>query len=110
MNNEQILLIYLMIWAQKLPHNLNILLLYRFPSNFENFRIANGTRYQLPKPEDIEVKIIQETNVRKNHENVDNEENTFYSNKYSNINATYNKCKNSSHSIRLVDKTESKLG
>lgn len=44
---------------------LAILLLYSLPSNFENFRCAIESRDDLPSPEVLRVKIIEESEARK---------------------------------------------
>jgi len=45
---------------------LAILLLYSLPSNFENFRCAIESRANLPTPETLRVKIIEESDARGN--------------------------------------------
>lgn len=45
---------------------LSIMLLYSMPSNFENFRCAIESRDELPTPETLRVKILEEHEARKN--------------------------------------------
>lgn len=45
---------------------LAILLLYSLPVNFENFRCATESRDELPTPEVLRIKIIEEYDARKN--------------------------------------------
>lgn len=47
---------------------LTILLLYSLPDSFENFRCAIETRDELPKPEILRVKILEEFQSRKSTE------------------------------------------
>ncbi|GBM29715.1 Fatty acyl-CoA reductase 1 [Araneus ventricosus] len=47
---------------------LTILLLYSIPESYENFRIAIESRDELPSPETLKIKIIEEANARKNKE------------------------------------------
>ena len=47
------------------PDLLAILLLYSLPSNFENFRCAIESRDELPTPEALRVKIVEESNARR---------------------------------------------
>lgn len=44
---------------------LTIMLLYSLPGSFENFRCAIESRDQLPGPEDLKIKILEETEARK---------------------------------------------
>lgn len=44
---------------------LTIMLLYSLPSNFENFRCAIESRDNLPSPESLRTKIIEESDARK---------------------------------------------
>ena len=48
------------------PDLLAIMLLYSLPPNFENFRCAIESRDELPNPETLRVKIIEESDARKN--------------------------------------------
>jgi hypothetical protein len=48
------------------PDLLAIMLLYSLPSSFENFRCAIESRDELPDPETLRVKIIEENDARKN--------------------------------------------
>lgn len=45
---------------------LTIMLLYSLPQNLENFRVAIESRDDLPKPDALKIKIIEEFNARKN--------------------------------------------
>lgn len=45
---------------------LSIMLLYSMPSNFEHFRCAIESRDELPSPEALRVKILEEYEARKN--------------------------------------------
>lgn len=45
---------------------LTVMILYSLPSTFENFRCAVESRYELPSPEVICVKIIEESDAKKN--------------------------------------------
>ncbi|GBM98018.1 Intersectin-1 [Araneus ventricosus] len=47
---------------------LAILLLYSIPESYENFRIAIESRDELPSPETLKIKLIEEANARKNKE------------------------------------------
>ncbi|GBN77496.1 hypothetical protein AVEN_264689-1 [Araneus ventricosus] len=47
---------------------LTILLLYSIPESYENFRIAIESRDELPSPETLKIKLIEEANARKNNE------------------------------------------
>lgn len=47
------------------PDLLAIMLLYSLPRTFENFRVAIESRDELPAPETLRVKIIEETDARK---------------------------------------------
>ncbi|CAB0004910.1 unnamed protein product [Nesidiocoris tenuis] len=46
---------------------LTIMLLYSLPEEFENFRCAIESRDDLPKPETLRTKIIEEADARKNN-------------------------------------------
>lgn len=48
------------------PDLLSIMLLYSLPSSFENFRCAIESRDNLPSPDILRVKIIEESDARKN--------------------------------------------
>jgi hypothetical protein len=48
------------------PDLLAIMLLYSLPSSFENFRCAIESRDELPDPETLREKIIEENDARKN--------------------------------------------
>ncbi|GBN82112.1 hypothetical protein AVEN_509-1 [Araneus ventricosus] len=47
---------------------LTILLLYSIPESYENFRIAIESRDELPSPETLKIKLIEEANARKDKE------------------------------------------
>ncbi|GBM36055.1 hypothetical protein AVEN_254862-1 [Araneus ventricosus] len=47
---------------------LTILLLYSIPESYENVRIAIESRDELPSPETLKIKLIEEANARKNKE------------------------------------------
>ena len=48
------------------PDLLTVMLLYSLPSSFENFRCAIESRDNLPTPESLRTKIIEEYDARKN--------------------------------------------
>ena len=48
------------------PDLLSVMLLYSLPPTFENFRCAIESRDELPTPEVVRVKIIEESDARKN--------------------------------------------
>ena len=48
------------------PDLLAIILLYSLSPNFENFRCAIESRDELPNPETLRMKIIEESDARKN--------------------------------------------
>jgi hypothetical protein len=48
------------------PELLSIMLLYSLPPSFENFRCAIESRDELPSPEALRVKIVEESDARKN--------------------------------------------
>ena len=48
------------------PDLLAVMLLYSLPPTFENFRCAIESRDELPTPEVVRVKIIEENDARKN--------------------------------------------
>lgn len=56
---------------------LTIILLYSLPENFENFRCAIESRDELPKPEVLRIKIIEEFEARKSRDGV-NIQNAMY--------------------------------
>ncbi len=58
---------------------LSIMLLDSLPENFENFRCAMESRDDLPKPEDLRIKIMEEYQARMNkcEENVPNVPNSY---------------------------------
>lgn len=45
---------------------LTVMLLYSLPPSYENFRCAIESRDELPTPENLRIKIIEEHNARKN--------------------------------------------
>lgn len=45
------------------------MLLYSLPSSYENFRCAIESRDELPSPETLRIKIIEESDARKNDTN-----------------------------------------
>lgn len=47
---------------------LAIMLLYSLPASFENFRCAIESRDELPKPEILKIKILEESEARKSKE------------------------------------------
>lgn len=51
------------------PSVLSVLLLYSLPSSYENFRCAMESRDELPKPEALKVKIMEEDTVRRHNLN-----------------------------------------
>lgn len=48
------------------PDLLSVMLLYSLPPSFENFRCAIESRDELPSPENLRIKIIEEYDARKN--------------------------------------------
>lgn len=48
------------------PDLLTVMLLYSLPASFENFRCAIESRDNLPTPETLRTKIIEESDARKN--------------------------------------------
>lgn len=60
---------------------LTIIMLYSLPEKFENFRIAIETRDDLPKPEVLRIKILEEYEAREERENKQIEGNVLYVNK-----------------------------
>ncbi|KMQ89437.1 retrovirus-related pol polyprotein from transposon tnt 1-94 [Lasius niger] len=48
------------------PDQLAIIMLYSLPSSFENFRVAIESRDELPEPETLRTKIVEESDARKN--------------------------------------------
>lgn len=48
------------------PDVLAIALLYSLPSSFDNFRVAIESRHELPDPDALRVKIIEEHDARRN--------------------------------------------
>ena len=59
------------------PDLLSIMMLYSLPVAYENFRIAVETRDTLPSPEELKIKIIEESEARKNMDCKENEEAFF---------------------------------
>jgi len=53
------------------PDLLAIMLLYSLPPNFENFRCAIESRDDLPTPETLRIKIIEESDARKSASGTD---------------------------------------
>ncbi|KRY26977.1 Retrovirus-related Pol polyprotein from transposon TNT 1-94, partial [Trichinella spiralis] len=47
---------------------LSILLLYAIPDSYESFRVAIESRDELPKPEVLKIKLLEECEARKNRE------------------------------------------
>lgn len=60
---------------------LAILLLYSLPDSYETFRCAVETRDELPKPEILRVKIIEESESRKSKEDNKDQCNALYAKK-----------------------------
>lgn len=58
---------------------LSIMMLYSLPSSFENFRIAIESRDALPTPENLKIKICEESEARKNHDSEQTSEGAFLS-------------------------------
>lgn len=56
---------------------LSIMLLYSLSPSFENFRIAIESRDTLPSPDDLKIKIIEESEAR-SKDTIRNNEDTFY--------------------------------
>lgn len=48
------------------PDQLAIMMLYSLPSTFESFRVAIESRDDLPDPETLRTKIVEESDARKN--------------------------------------------
>lgn len=62
------------------PDLVSIMMLYSLPATYENFRIAVETRDTLPKPEELKIKICEESDARKNTESTEFEQ-AYYSKK-----------------------------
>lgn len=61
---------------------LSIMMLYSLPATYENFRIAVESRDHLPIPEDLKIKIIEESEARRQNSHERNEgEGALYSRK-----------------------------
>lgn len=60
------------------PDLLAILLIYSLPISFENFRCAIESRDQLPDPESLRIKIIEESDAR-NNSRAETPQNAMYS-------------------------------
>lgn len=58
-------------------HLVSILLLYSIPSSYENFRCAIESRDELPNPESLIVKMLDEFNARQTHTSGTNVENAL---------------------------------
>lgn len=60
-----------------------MIMVYGLPSSYDNFRIAVKSRDQLPSPEDLKIKIIEESETRRNTitdaEKTNRREGAFYS-------------------------------
>lgn len=67
-----------------------IMLLYSLPHSFENFRCAIESRDNLPSPEIIRIKAIEESDARKNDTRVLKTQNAMFANKRNqkNVNKT----------------------
>lgn len=63
---------------------LTIMMLYSLSSDYENFRVAIESRDILPKPEELKIKIIEESDARHHNDNYESgqeqqqEENAFF--------------------------------
>lgn len=85
------------------PELLSIMMLYSLSQNYENFRVAIESRDSLPNPEVLKIKIIEESEARKNSCVRENEEGVFYSrnrrqgNNNGNFRYRCNKCKKKGH-------------
>lgn len=86
------------------PELLSIMMLYSLPQNYENFRIAIESRDKLPIPDELKIKIIEESEARKNNDIRENAEGAFYSKNYrkqgnnsGHFKYRCNKCKKKGH-------------
>lgn len=79
------------------PDLLSIMMLYSLPASYENFRIAIESRDTLPLPEELKIKILEESEARKNanNDNVENDGGAFYTKKK--VNKYCQKCKKKGH-------------
>jgi len=63
------------------PDLLSIMLLYSLPSSYENFRCAIESRDEVPSPETLRVKIVEESDARSNDAARAPVQNALYANK-----------------------------
>lgn len=63
------------------PDQLTIMMLYSLPSTFENFRIAIESRDELPDPETLRTKIVEEFDARRNTTAPNQSQNALFVNK-----------------------------
>lgn len=61
---------------------LTVMLLYSLPSNFENFRCAIESRDELPKPEALRIKIVEESDARRHDERQSSDSGAFMANHF----------------------------
>lgn len=81
------------------PDLLSIMMLYSLPASYENFRIAIESRDTLPLPEELKIKILEESEARINaNNNDDNVGGAFYTKKK--LNKYCQRCKKKGHSTR----------
>jgi hypothetical protein len=62
--------------------SLSIMFLYSLSPNLKNFRLAIETRNTLPSPDDLKVKIIEESESRSKESLKPNEDTFYYKNKH----------------------------
>lgn len=65
------------------PDLLSVMLQHSLPASFANFRCAIESRDQLPSPETLRIKILEENDARKSDEK-ENDSTAMYANKHSN--------------------------
>lgn len=63
------------------PDLLSIVLFYNLPSSYENFRCAIESRDELPSPETLRIKIVEESEARSNDITRTPVQNALYINK-----------------------------
>lgn len=63
------------------PDQLTIMMLYSLPSSFENFRVAIGSRDELPDPKTLHMKIIEEFDARKSAATSNQSQDAMFANK-----------------------------
>lgn len=80
------------------PDQLAVIMLYSLPSTFENFRVAVENRDDLPDPETLRTKIIEESDARKNTATSSQSQDAMF----------VNKRRQNERTVRLKRRTEGK--